>query len=242
MREETVELVTVKFVTVKLKGFAPVAPVASAFVPFVVKVPTSESPKLQSHISVALARLGMTSRHMATAAKTKRATGLRDRMRQNFFMRESRLVGSNTSWTANGKPCRSAHVCDRFYRHIARPEATKPKKGRIGHGQGRIGRITGRVRLALGRISGESESSVPAPAPSQTKTGTTSCPQPRPHQATPARPVPAGRQPNPVNTPTTQVERGAAQRLRTTMAAFRLAFTWLGVRMTLAPEQRTTAA
>ena len=44
------------------------------------------------------------------------------------------------------------------------------------------------------------------------------------------------------NTPTTQLERSAAQRLRTTMAAVRLAFTWLGVRKTLAPEQRTTAA
>jgi len=46
----------------------------------------------------------------------------------------------------------------------------------------------------------------------------------------------------PTNTPTTQLERSAAQRLRTTMAAVRLAFTWLGVRKTLAPEQRTTAA
>ena len=44
------------------------------------------------------------------------------------------------------------------------------------------------------------------------------------------------------NNPTTQLERSAAQRLRTTMAAVRLAFTWLGVRKTLAPEQRTTAA
>jgi len=42
--------------------------------------------------------------------------------------------------------------------------------------------------------------------------------------------------------PVTQQERNAAQRLRTTMAAVRLAFTWLGVRKTLAPEQRTTAA
>jgi hypothetical protein len=46
----------------------------------------------------------------------------------------------------------------------------------------------------------------------------------------------------PTNTPTTQLERSAAQRLRTTMAAVRLAFTWLRVRKTLAPEQRTTAA
>jgi hypothetical protein len=46
----------------------------------------------------------------------------------------------------------------------------------------------------------------------------------------------------PTNTPTTQLERSAAQRLRTTMATVRLAFTWLGVRKTLAPEQRTTAA
>jgi hypothetical protein len=44
------------------------------------------------------------------------------------------------------------------------------------------------------------------------------------------------------NTLTSQVERSAAQRLRTTMAAVKLAFTWLGVRKTLAPEQRTTAA
>jgi len=42
--------------------------------------------------------------------------------------------------------------------------------------------------------------------------------------------------------PVTQQERNAAQRLRTTMAAVKLAFTWLGVRKTLAPEQRTTAA
>jgi hypothetical protein len=105
MREETVEAVTVKFVTVKLNGLAPSAPVASAVVPFVLKVPASESPKLQSHISVALTRLGLTSRQTATAAKTKRATGLRERMRQNLFMRESPLAGSNTSWTANGKPC-----------------------------------------------------------------------------------------------------------------------------------------
>jgi hypothetical protein len=46
----------------------------------------------------------------------------------------------------------------------------------------------------------------------------------------------------PTNTPTTQLERSAANRLRTTMAAVRLAFTWQGVRKTLAPEQRTTAA
>jgi hypothetical protein len=47
-------------------------------------------------------------------------------------------------------------------------------------------------------------------------------------------------QPN--NSPITQTTPNAAQRLRTTMAAVRLAFTWLGVRKTLAPEQRTTAA
>ncbi len=44
------------------------------------------------------------------------------------------------------------------------------------------------------------------------------------------------------NTPTLQTERSATNRLRTTMAAVKLAFTWLGVRKTLAPEQRTTAA
>jgi hypothetical protein len=47
---------------------------------------------------------------------------------------------------------------------------------------------------------------------------------------------------HPTNIPTTQTSPNAAQRLRTTMAAVRLAFTWLGVRKTLAPEQRTTAA
>ena len=46
----------------------------------------------------------------------------------------------------------------------------------------------------------------------------------------------------PTNAPVTQTNPNAAQRLRTTMAAVRLAFTWLGVRKTLAPEQRTTAA
>ena len=49
-------------------------------------------------------------------------------------------------------------------------------------------------------------------------------------------------QPTNTNSPTSQLERSAANRLRTTMAAVRLAFTWLGVRKTLAPEQRTTAA
>jgi len=47
---------------------------------------------------------------------------------------------------------------------------------------------------------------------------------------------------NPTNTPATQLERNAANRLRATMAAVKLSFTWLGVRKTLAPEQRTTAA
>ncbi len=42
--------------------------------------------------------------------------------------------------------------------------------------------------------------------------------------------------------PATQTSPNAANRLRTTMAAVRRAFTWLGVRKTLAPEQRTTAA
>ena len=46
----------------------------------------------------------------------------------------------------------------------------------------------------------------------------------------------------PTTNPTHQTSPNAAQRLRTTMAAVRLAFTWLGVRKTLAPEQRTTAA
>jgi hypothetical protein len=42
--------------------------------------------------------------------------------------------------------------------------------------------------------------------------------------------------------PVTQTTPNAAHRLRTTMAAVKLSFTWLGVRKTLAPEQRTTAA
>ena len=46
----------------------------------------------------------------------------------------------------------------------------------------------------------------------------------------------------PTRSPTTQTAPNAANRLRTTMAAVRLAFTWLGVRRTLAPEQRSTAA
>ena len=46
----------------------------------------------------------------------------------------------------------------------------------------------------------------------------------------------------PTNTPVTQTTPNAANRLRTTMAAVKLSFTWLGVRKTLAPEQRTTAA
>jgi hypothetical protein len=47
-------------------------------------------------------------------------------------------------------------------------------------------------------------------------------------------------QPN--NSPVIQTSPSAVQRLRTTMAAARLAFTWLSVRKTLAPEQRTPAA
>ena len=47
---------------------------------------------------------------------------------------------------------------------------------------------------------------------------------------------------SPTNNPTTQTSPNAAQRLRTTMAAVKLSFTWLGVRKTLAPDQRTTAA
>jgi len=46
----------------------------------------------------------------------------------------------------------------------------------------------------------------------------------------------------PTTNPATQTSPNAAQRLRTTMAAVKLSFTWLGVRKTLAPEQRTTAA
>ena len=39
----------------------------------------------------------------------------------------------------------------------------------------------------------------------------------------------------PTNNPVTLTTPNAAQRLRTTMAAVRIAFTWLGVRKTLAP-------
>ena len=46
----------------------------------------------------------------------------------------------------------------------------------------------------------------------------------------------------PTNNPVTQTTPNAANRLRTTMTAVKLAFTWLGVRKTLAPDQRTTAA
>ena len=46
----------------------------------------------------------------------------------------------------------------------------------------------------------------------------------------------------PATNPATQTSPNAAQRLRTTMAAVKLSFTWLGARKTLAPEQRTTAA
>jgi hypothetical protein len=42
--------------------------------------------------------------------------------------------------------------------------------------------------------------------------------------------------------PTTQTSPNAAQRLRTTMAAVKLSFTWLGVKKALGQEQRTTAA
>ena len=42
----------------------------------------------------------------------------------------------------------------------------------------------------------------------------------------------------PTNNPTTQTNPNAANRLRTTMAAVRLAFTWLGVRKTLAPAHQ----
>jgi hypothetical protein len=47
-------------------------------------------------------------------------------------------------------------------------------------------------------------------------------------------------QPN--NSPVTQTSPNAAQRLRTTFVPVRLAFTWLRVRKTLAPERRTTTA
>jgi hypothetical protein len=46
----------------------------------------------------------------------------------------------------------------------------------------------------------------------------------------------------PTNNPTHQTAPNATNRLRATMAAVKLSFTCLGVRKTLAPEQRTTAA
>jgi hypothetical protein len=49
-------------------------------------------------------------------------------------------------------------------------------------------------------------------------------------------------QPTNTNSATSTQERNAANRLRATMAAVKLSFTWLGVRKTLAPEQRSTAA
>jgi hypothetical protein len=42
--------------------------------------------------------------------------------------------------------------------------------------------------------------------------------------------------------PETQSDNQAAQRLRTTMAAVRIAFVWFGVRKTLTPEQKSQAA
>ena len=42
----------------------------------------------------------------------------------------------------------------------------------------------------------------------------------------------------PTDTPVTQTTPNAAQRLRTTMAAVKLSFTWLGVRKTLAPAHQ----
>ena len=48
--------------------------------------------------------------------------------------------------------------------------------------------------------------------------------------------------PPPASTGANRSTPNAANRLRTTMAAVKLSFMWLGVRKTLAPEQRTTAA
>jgi len=67
------------------------------------------------------------------------------------------------------------------------------------------------------------------------------CPPQPPHLTTPAS-TPSQTRQREAQQPVTQTTPNAAQRLRTTMAAVRLAFTWLGVRKTLAPEQRTTAA
>ena len=46
----------------------------------------------------------------------------------------------------------------------------------------------------------------------------------------------------PTTNPATETSPTAANRLRTTFVPVKLSFTWLGVRKTLAPEQRTTAA
>ena len=40
----------------------------------------------------------------------------------------------------------------------------------------------------------------------------------------------------------TETQTAPAQRLRATMAAVRVAFTWFGVRKTLTPEQKSQAA
>jgi hypothetical protein len=45
-----------------------------------------------------------------------------------------------------------------------------------------------------------------------------------------------------LETPPTLLSNSAAERLRTTMTAIRLSFTWLGVRKTLTPEQKAQAA
>jgi len=66
-------------------------------------------------------------------------------------------------------------------------------------------------------------------------TATTTEPQTSPHTTSRSAT-------SPTNNPTTQTSPNAAQRLRTTMAAVKLAFTWLGVRKTLTPKQRTSAA
>ena len=53
---------------------------------------------------------------------------------------------------------------------------------------------------------------------------------------------PAHHEPVYTTKPTAQTSPNAANRLCITMVAVKLSFTWFGVRKTLGPEQRTTAA
>ena len=54
------------------------------------------------------------------------------------------------------RPRGGAHMRGWFYCHLARPQASKPKKGRIGHGQGRIGKFVHELARRRARIGTES--------------------------------------------------------------------------------------